>query len=93
MSSLLFFLGAARAIVEMLGLCLLGRGALAILAGSQRTANPIYRVFHLVTDAPWRLTAACLPRRAGPFVVGGTCFLLLLALWLGLALLRKSLST
>lgn len=84
-----FLIGALRAVVEMLGLCLLGQGLLAVLAGRGRQGNPIYRLFDLITGGPRRLTAALLPGRPGEPWVGLCCFLLLFVAWVGLAILRK----
>lgn len=56
-----FAIGALRAIVEMLGLCLLGMGAMALLAGAGRQGNPVYRLFELITRAPRQLVARLLP--------------------------------
>ncbi|MDR1995869.1 hypothetical protein [Azonexus sp.] len=87
---MLFTIGALRAIVEMLGLCLLAQAVLYLLCGRQRAANPIYRLFALITDAPRRLAARLLPAGAAPRLAGTLCFILLFAAWIGLAWLRKS---
>ena len=84
-----FLISALRAIIEMLGLCLLGQGMLALLAGQKRHANPIYQLFALITQAPRRLVARLLPHTLGESAIGICCFILLFCLWLGLALLRK----
>lgn len=86
---MVFLISAVRAIVEMLGLCLIGQGILYLLAGAGRSRNPVYQLFCLVTNAPRRFTASLLPGRAGPRTVGIICFVLLLILWLGLAFIRK----
>ena len=86
---LLFLISAARAIIEMLGLCLLGQGALHVIAGQQRSKNDIYQLFDLLTKAPRKIVATCLPRTASQTQIGVTTFLLLLLLWIGLAFLRK----
>lgn len=83
----LFLIGALRAVVEMLGLCLLGQAVLSPLA--RRGGNPIHALFALLTAPPRRLVAACLPRRAGSLLVGVSTFLLLFVVWIGLAVLRK----
>ena len=88
---LLFFIAALRAIVEMLGLALLGLAAMSVLAGSRRQSNPIYRLFELLTRAPRRLVGAILPAKTPPFVVGVLCFILLFVVWIGLALWRFAL--
>lgn len=85
----LFLIGALRAVIEMLGLCLLGQGALALLAGRGRRGNPIYRLFDLITAPPRRLVEPLLPRRAGEPWIGLLCFLLLFLAWIGLAIVRK----
>ena len=86
---LLFVIGALRAIVEMLGLCLIAQGALHLLAGKGRAANPIYQLFSIITAPPRRLVAWLLPQRAGATTIGIVCFALLLLLWVGLAVTRK----
>lgn len=82
-------ISAVRAIVEMLGLCLIGQAVLYLLAGSGRQRNPVYQLFSLLTAPPRRLVAALLPSAAGQRTVGIICFVLLLILWLGLAFIRK----
>lgn len=90
MSIALFFLiSALRAVVEMIGLCLLGQGVLYLLAGKGAASNPIFRLFDLVTKAPRRIVAQILPRNWGSRATGTICFAFLFLLWLGLAYLRK----
>ncbi|UCV09764.1 hypothetical protein [Dechloromonas denitrificans] len=86
---LFFVIGALRAIVEMLGLCLIAQGTLYLLAGQGRAANPIYQFFSIITAPPRRLVAWLLPQRAGAMTIGIVCFTLLLLFWLGLAVMRK----
>lgn len=86
---MLFLIAALRAIIEMLGLCLIGQGMLALLAGSKRQVNPIYRLFALITHAPRRVVAHLLPNAAGEKTIGICCFVVLFCLWIGLALMRK----
>lgn len=88
-SSLLFLLSAARAISEMLGLCLLAQAAMYVLLGHQRGGNPIYRLFSLLTAAPRKVARIFLPRALSEPLVAAFCFLVLFAIWLGLAILRK----
>jgi hypothetical protein len=88
---LLFLIGALRAVIEMLGLALLGLAVMHVLAGSQRDKNPIYQLFALITRAPRRLAACLLLNKTGPGLSGLFCFILLFALWFGLALLRATL--
>lgn len=88
----LFLIGALRAIIEMLGLCLLAQGFLSLLAGQKRHSNPIYQLFSLLTTPPRRLVARCLPRGAAPSCVGLVCLVSLFLLWIGLALVRQALA-
>lgn len=85
----LFVISAMRALVEMLGLCLLAQGLLYLLAGQRRAGNAIYRFFALLTDPPRRLVARLLPAKTGAMTVGVISFVLLFLLWIGLALARK----
>jgi len=84
-----FWLGALRAVIELWLLCALGQAALALLAGSRREQNPIYRLFALLTAPPCRLLAACLPRGAPVWLVNALMFVLFLLLWLGIAFFRQ----
>lgn len=59
---LVFMIGALRAIVEMLGLCLIGQGLLYLLAGERRQQNAIYRFFELLTRPPRQLALFLLPK-------------------------------
>lgn len=86
---LVFLIGALRAIVEMLGLCLIGQGFLHLLAGRRRQQNAIYRFFDLLTAPPRKLTTKLLPTEASGKAVGVLTFLLLFILWIGLAWVRK----
>jgi hypothetical protein len=88
---LLFLIAATRAIIEMLGLCLIGMALMRILAGSRYATNPIYRLFELITRAPRNLLARLLPGKPGGLSVGVLCFVLLFALWIGLAAWRSTL--
>ncbi len=86
---LLFLISALRALIEMLGLCLLAQGALYLIAGSGRERNPIYRFFALMTRGPQRLIAICLPKTTSPFLIALATLFVLFALWIGLAILRR----
>lgn len=86
----IFLISALRAIIEMLGLCMLGQGAVHVLAGSGRASNRIYQLFDLLTRAPRQLVAAILPASASATLVAAVTFVFLFILWLGLAHLRKS---
>lgn len=84
-----FLISALRAVVEMLGLCLLAQAVLHVLAGRSRQNNPVYRFFALLTRGPQQIVARCLPIKLSPGKLAVLTFLLLLILWLGLAALRK----
>lgn len=89
MGMLSFCLGALRAIVEMLGYCLLGQAFLYILAGRQRAGNPVYQLLSLITRPPRRLCARFMPADSSGPLVGSLCFAVLVVLWFGLAWARK----
>lgn len=84
-----FLIGALRAIIEMLGLCLLGQAFLYVLAGQKRQANPVYQLLSLLTRAPRNLCARLLPANSSGILVGSCSFLMLAFLWMGLAWLRN----
>ena len=84
-----FPIGALRAIIEMLGLCLIGQGVLYLLAGRHRQENVIYRLFDLLTAPPRRVAAMLLPKHASGRAAAILAFLLLFIIWIGLAWLRK----
>ena len=86
-----FVISALRAVVEMLGLCLIGQGILYLLAGSRRQQNAIYRFFDLLTRPPRQVAAFLLPKEVSEKLVGVLALVLLFVLWIGLAWLRKSL--
>lgn len=85
----LFLIGALRAIIEMLGLCLLAQGILYIVAGQRRSSNPIYQLFALITKPPWQIVSQLLPAHTGPKTISFVYFFTLLTLWLGLGIARK----
>lgn len=86
---LIILIGACRAVIEMIGLCLLGQVVLYVLAGEGRRTNAIYRLLDLLTRGPRYLVAACLPGTCRPIVVAVISFLCLLLLWILLAVLRR----
>ncbi|RIX42503.1 MAG: hypothetical protein D3M94_18380 [Rhodocyclales bacterium GT-UBC] len=85
----LFLIGAFRSVIEMLGLCLIAQGVLALISGTGRQRNPIYRLFDLITSGPLFFLGKVLPSGLSVRAVGIICFVLLLFLWLGLAWIRK----
>lgn len=90
MSASQFAISAIRAIVEMLLLCLIGQGVLVLIAGSKRAANPVYRLFSLITRGPTALVARLLPTGAGKPMVGMLTGALLFFLWVTLAIFRMN---
>lgn len=84
-----FLISALRAIIEMLGLCLIGQGVLFVLVGTQCTVNPVWQLFSLITRAPRQLVAAVLPAGTADRKISFATFLILFFLWTGLAFLRK----
>lgn len=86
---LLFTISALRALVEMLGLCLIAQAFLYLISGPRRESNVIYRLFALITHPPRQGLAALLPAGTRPATVGVLCFVLLFCLWIGLAVLRR----
>lgn len=91
MRAVFFLIGALRAVVEMIGLCLLGQGVLRVVAGPGRDRNPVYRAFAIVTLPPRCLLRIILPAFVPDRAIAPLTFLFLLFLWLGLAWLRKML--
>jgi len=85
----LFLISALRAILEMLGLSLLGQGILHLIAGPKRESNRIYQLFSLITAPPRRIIARLVPRSANDVLIGILTFAIVLILWLGLAFIRK----
>lgn len=74
----------AKALAELAGMFLLGRGVLYVLAGAKRDANIFYQVMKVVTDPVIRAARWLSPRaivdRHIPFVA----FVLVLWIWLAL---------
>jgi len=74
----------AKALAELAGMFLLGRGALYLLAGRKRDANIFYQILCVVTNpilraTRWLTPSAVLDRHI-PFVA----FLLVCWIWLGI---------
>jgi len=91
MSSLIFILGALRAIVEVAGLCLLGQGILHHLAGSAREGNAIYKLFRLVASPAVSVVRRLGGHKLAPGRLSLLTFCLLFCLWLLLAYVRQQL--
>lgn len=87
----LFLVSVLRALVEVALLALLGQGVLALLAGSRRHSNFVYRLFLVITSPVIRLCRWITPKviidRHLPFVA----FFLLFWLWILLAWVKREL--
>lgn len=80
-----------RALVEVAGFALLGRGALAVLAGKYREQNIFYRVLRVVTQPAVRAVRFVTPRFILDAHVPVLTFFLLFWLWIVLALAKRHL--
>lgn len=86
----LFLVTSARAIVEMLLLCLLGQAFLHVVAGRSREKNSVYWLLATVTRPVLQLIRRLLPPAVSGGAIAAVAFVSLLLLWLGLAILKKS---
>ena len=86
---MLFLIGALRAVIELIGLSLLGQGLLWLIAGAGSARNPIYRFFAILTAPPRHLVRALLPSVVPEGVIPASTFLMLFFLWIGLAWMRN----
>ncbi|WP_310449797.1 hypothetical protein [Sulfuritalea sp.] len=85
----LFMIGVLRALVEVAMLFLLGQGLLALLAGSRRHNNTMYKLFLIVTGPVVKLVRKITPRLIIDRHVPVVAFFLLFWLWLALAYWKK----
>jgi uncharacterized protein YggT (Ycf19 family) len=81
---MLFIISIAKALIEVAVLSLLAQWFLALIAGSKRDSNPIYRLFATITRPIHILT-----RRIAPAFINATqipviSLLCLVLAWLGL---------
>ena len=85
----LLILGVLRALVEVAGLFLLGQGLLALLAGSRRHDNTMYKLFLIITGPVVKAARMVMPRQIIdkhiPFIAFGVLFWL----WIVLAWLKR----
>lgn len=80
----------ARALVEIAGCFMLGQGLLYLLAGRKRNENLVYQLFSLLTRPVMKLTRVITPRLVRDEHIPYAAFLLLLWLWIGLAIAKRS---
>ena len=85
----LLILGVLRALVEVAGLFLLGQGLLALLAGSRRHDNTMYKLFLIITGPVVKATRMVLPRQIIDKHVPFIAFAVLFWLWIALAWLKR----
>lgn len=85
MNTPLFLVKVLRAVVEVALLALIAQGLLAVLAGSGRARNPVYRLFALIASPVVRVVRICLPRAIADRHIGVVAACLLLWIWLMLA--------
>lgn len=89
----LFVLSVLRALVEVALLALLGQGAVALLSGARRQANPIYQLFAIVTKPVIRAARFITPKPILDKHVPFVAFFLLFWLWLFLAWAKRYLAS
>ena len=85
----LLILGVLRALAEVAMLFLLGQGLLALLAGSRRHTNTMYKLFLIVTAPVVKATRKVMPRQIIDKHIPYIAFAGLFWLWIALAWLKK----
>ena len=85
----LLVLGILRALVEVSLYFLLGQGLLALLAGSRRHDNTIYKLFVLITDPVLKIVRKISPPQVIDKHLPFVAFFLLFWLWLFLAWAKR----
>jgi hypothetical protein len=85
----LLILGVLRALVEVSMLFLLGQGLLALLAGSRRHDNIMYKLFVIVTAPVLKAMRKVTPRQIIDKHLPFIAFAVLFWLWIALAYLKK----
>lgn len=85
----LLVLGILRALVEVALLFLVGQGILALLAGSRRHANIVYKFFLIVTQPVLKIVRFVSPPQIIDKHLPFVAFFLLFWCWIGLAWLKR----
>ncbi|MCX7150287.1 MAG: hypothetical protein NTY05_12895 [Rhodocyclales bacterium] len=85
----LFMLGLLRALVEVAGYFLLGQGLLALLAGSRKHDNMVYKLFVIVTGPVVKAVRKLTPRQIIDKHVPFIAFAVLFWLWIALNWLKR----
>lgn len=76
----------AKALTELAGMFLLGRGLLYVLAGRKRGGNMFYQVFCIVTDPLLRAARWITPRVVVDAHIPYVAFALVVWIWLAIVL-------
>lgn len=85
----LLIIGILRALVEVALLFLIGQGILALLAGSRRHGNIVYKFFLIVTQPVMKLVRFVAPPQIVDKHLPFVAFFVLFWCWIGLAYLKK----
>jgi hypothetical protein len=85
----LLVIGILRALVEVALLFLVGQGILALLAGSRRHTNIVYKFFLIVTQPVMKIVRFIAPPQIIDKHLPFVAFFLLFWCWIGLAYLKK----
>lgn len=85
----LLVIGILRALVEVALLFLLGQGILALLAGSRRNDNGVYKLFVLITQPVLKVVRFISPPQIIDKHLPFVAFFVLFWCWIGLAYLKK----
>jgi len=84
----ILLVSVARALVEVAGMLMLGRGILWVFGPRAREGNFVYDLFKMGTQPIIKLTRIITPRVVHDAHGGLIAFFLLAWLWLGLALAK-----
>lgn len=87
----IFVVSILRALVEVALLALLGQGAVGLLSGARRAANPIYVLFQFVTKPAIRFARWLTPKVILDQHVPFVAFFLMFWLWILLAWVKREL--
>jgi uncharacterized protein YggT (Ycf19 family) len=85
----LLFLSVLRALIQVAMMFLLGQGLLALLAGSRRHTNTVYKLFLILTSPITRVVRKITPRQIIDKHVPLVAFLLLFWLLYGVTKLKQ----
>lgn len=78
-----------RSLAEVAGYFMLGQGILHLLSGRNRAANPIYRLFQLLTSPVYKLTRAITPKVVADQHVPFIAFALVFWIWVSMAMVKR----